>query len=175
MESLQKDVNGQSIFDKSEWAKPNARSTLAPNNFSSDDLLPKAQAYKDINDKTLVFKDNLYNEFDDVKLKEETDKYIIHFKDNEISKKELKVDFNKEQNELSLKITEKKINEVGEDVYICNYESNIKFDKAVKFDEIVPDIQNGKVEICIPKVHKDSDNLLSMSLKNTSIDAFKRY
>lgn len=163
----------QSIFNKSELEKPSVRSQ-APNNFSSDDLLPKVQAYGELNDKSMVFKENFFNEFDDVKLRELPDRYVVHFKDDNFKLKELKIDFNKELNELNVNISEKFINKNGEENYFCHYESNIKFDKAVLFDEIVPNVDKDDIEICIPKVHRDGDNTLNMSLKNTSVDALKR-
>lgn len=168
------EFNGQSIFSHSGWENPQIRNSGNPNNFSSESLLPKAHLYKELLNEDMVFKENLYNELDDVNLKEEADKYVIHFKDDNINKKELKLDVNKEDNELKLEIYEKSNNEVGEEYYVSHFESTIKFDKSVKFDEIVPDIENGNVSICIPKVNKDSESLLNMQLKNTSVDNLRR-
>lgn len=168
------ELNGQSVFSHSGWENPQIRKAGNPNNISSESLLPRAKLYDEVRNEQMVFKENIYNELDDVKIKEEVDKYIIHFKDDDINKKELKVNFNKEENELKLEIFEKHYNETGEEYFVCNFESSVKFDKAVKFDEMIPDTNNGNVSICIPKVHKDAENLLNMQLKNTSVDNLRK-
>lgn len=168
------DVNGQQIFSHSGWENPKIRLSGNPNNVSSESLLSKAHLYKEMINEDMIFKDNLYNELDDVKLNEENDKYIIHFKDDNINNKELRLDTNTPENELKLEIYQKSNNEVGEEYYVSHFESTVRFDKPVKLDEIIPDTQNGNVTIIIPKVHKDTESSFKMQLKNTSVEAFKK-
>lgn len=168
------EINGQSVFSHSGWENPQIRKSGNPNNVSSDSLLPRTRIYDEVRNEQMVFKENLYNELDDVKLNEEVDKYVIRFKDDNINNKELRVDFNKEENELKLEIFQKHYNETGEEYFVCNFESSVKFDKPVKFEEMIPDTNNGNVSITVPKVHNDSENLLNMQLKNTSVDNLRR-
>ncbi|EGV66150.1 hypothetical protein PSN45_003492 [Yamadazyma tenuis] len=168
------EYNGQSIFSHSGWENPQIRNSGNPNNFSSESLLPKAHLYKELLNEDMVFKENLYNEFDDVNLSEEPGQYVIHFKDDKINQKELRLDFNKEDNELKIEIFQKSSNEQDEEYYVSHFESNVKFDKSVKFDEILPSTEDGVVTICIPKVHRDNDSSTLMQLKNASVEQLKK-
>lgn len=132
--------------------------SLIPNNFFSDSFF----------NEPMVFKENFYNVENDVKLNEEPDKYVVSFKDNEINKKELKVDFLKKENELRIQLgqrSDESSEEGNETHYSSSYSSSIRFDKPVKFDEIIADVNGPDVSIVIPKVESDEENVVNVQVK----------
>lgn len=131
--------------------------TLIPNSFFSDSLF----------NEPMVFNENFYNVENDVKLNEEADKYIISFHDENINKKELKVDFLKKENELRIQVAQKadESGDGNESHYSSSYQSSIRFDKAVKFEEIVADVNGADVSIVIPKVESDAANIVNIQVK----------
>lgn len=138
-----------------KWINPNTKELYNPNFVSTDSLIPRSHSYKTNFNEDLVFQENFYNEYDDVKLTEEDKAYKIHFKDDSIHKKEMKLDFNKDENEIRILIIENSeptIDEYGNDVnHTNNFESVIKFDKPIDIDRLTYEPNDGDVEILIPK------------------------
>ncbi|EGV64037.1 hypothetical protein PSN45_003875 [Yamadazyma tenuis] len=148
-----------------------SRSRSALPGISGSSLIPRREFDSFINE-PLVFRENFFNVENDVKLKEEPDKYLIGFKDDKINEKELKVDFLKKENELKISISQKSESKEGEEgpqsYYSSSYQSSIRFDKPVKFEEIEADVKDGQVSIVIPKVEADpvpAENVVNVAIK----------
>lgn len=152
-------------FTRSRRALPgsNPRTTRS----AGDSLIP-SNGFDDFFNEPMMFKENFYNPRDEVKLKEEDDKYIVYFDDERINQKELKVDYLKKQNQLRLSIFEKSGD--GEESQITSsYQSSLGFDKPVKYDEIKADIGDSKVSITIPKVESDEENIVNIQLTGNNV------
>lgn len=135
-----------------------------PGGNSKDSLVP----FNDFFNEPMIFRENFYNPRENVKLKEDDDKYIVYFEDKRIKQKELKVDYLKKQNQLRLSIMEKSgDNEKFQ--YTSSYQSSLGFDKPVKYDEIKANVDDNKVEIVIPKVESDDSNTVSIKVNGSNV------
>lgn len=148
------------FYSRRRPALPNRdgnQTSLVSNDFFSDPFF----------NEPMVFRENFYNVENDVKLNEEADKYIVSFNDEDIAKKELKVDFLKKENELRIQTAQKsdKSEDGKESHYSSSYQSSLRFDKPVKFDDITADVNGSAVSIVIPKVESDSDNVINIQVK----------
>ncbi|KAK6457661.1 18 kDa heat shock protein [Scheffersomyces xylosifermentans] len=114
----------------------------------------------------------LFAGFDnDVVSKEESDKYVVTFKVDDLKNKNIKVDFLKAENELTLSGEEKKEEEKDgvKSSYTNNFHSSVRFDKPVKSDAITAAWEESTVVITIPKVKPDTENIVNIPIKGDNL------
>lgn len=109
-----------------------------------------------------------FKELEDVlKLKEEPDKYLVQVKDATASKKDLKVNYHKNENQLEVTILHNYEKNDGDSRTFSSSStstSTVSFEKPVKFDKISAEVGNEGVIITVPKEEVDEANVVSIDV-----------
>lgn len=134
--------------------KDNSDGSVVPRNFFDGVL----DTWKDVGD----FKWN-----DKLEVKEEADKYRVLLKDNTAEKKDLNVNYHKQQNELEVNISHKYESNDGENRKVSSSSSStftVSFEKLVKPNGISAEVGPEGVVITVPKEEADQDNVVSIEV-----------
>lgn len=109
-----------------------------------------------------------FKELEDVlKLKELPDKYLVQVKDATASKKDLKVNYHKNENQLEVSIShnyEKKDGESRTYSSSSTSTSRVAFEKPVKYEDISAEVGPEGVIITVPKAEVDATNVVSINV-----------
>ncbi|EGW29874.1 uncharacterized protein SPAPADRAFT_63493 [Spathaspora passalidarum NRRL Y-27907] len=93
---------------------------------------------------------------------EEKDKYVVNIKDANLADKNVKLDFNKNENSLKISIEQKMDQEDKGNTssFASSFSSNYQFEKPVSVDSIVAEHGKDGLTISLPKleVEKDDDD-----------------
>lgn len=112
-----------------------------------------------------------FKELEDVlKLKELPDKYLVQVKDATASKKDLKVNYHKNENLLEVTIShhyEKKDGESRSYTSSSTSTSSVTFQKPVNADEISAEVGAEGVIITVPKAEPEASNVVNIDVKRT--------
>lgn len=129
-------------------------------------LIPRDNFFGDFFQPTVFRESFYYNPSNEVKLDEQDGQYVISFEDENINKKELKVDYLKRENQLRIQIAEKQDSkdDTNETHYSSNYYNSISFDKKVNSDDIKASIDGNKISIVVPKVESDAGNIVNVQI-----------
>lgn len=135
--------------------KDNSEGKVVPRNFFEDSL-----------DTWRKFED--FGQWDDkLEVKEEADKYRVIVKDGTAQKKDLDVNYHKQQNELQVNISHKYESNDGESRKVSSSSSStfsVSFEKAVKPNEISAEVGPEGVQITVPKMEADQENVVSIEV-----------
>ncbi|KAI3406733.2 hypothetical protein KGF56_000338 [Candida oxycetoniae] len=95
---------------------------------------------------------------------EENDKYIVNYKEPGLNSEDVKIDFDKENNELVINMNHKEADEKSSSYK--SYESSVKFSKPIKVDKIEAEIDKNGLNLVLPKEVADSERLHNIPIKS---------
>lgn len=105
---------------------------------------------------------------DVLKLKEESDKYLVKVRDANASTKDLQVNYHKKENQLEVTISHNQESSDGNHSYtsLSTSTSRVSFDKPVAFEQISAEVGSEGVVITVPKMERDEENVFKIDVSN---------
>ncbi|RCK67749.1 Small heat shock protein 21 [Candida viswanathii] len=96
---------------------------------------------------------------DNLKTEEKPDKYLVVYADDDLNEEDVSIDFNKQDNELIISISQEEEDDEGGHA-AKSYYSTVKFDKPIDAAEIQADITPKGIDLVLPKEHPDDEHIV---------------
>lgn len=98
--------------------------------------------------------------FDDkLKTEEKPDKYLVVYADEGLNEEDVSIDFNKQDNELTISISHEEDDKEGGHS-ARSYYSTVKFDRPIDAHEIQADVTSKGIDLVLPKEHPDDEHIV---------------
>lgn len=114
---------------------------------------------------------NWNGDFDNFKVVEEPDKYLVTYREPNFKNKDFNLHFLKKENTLVVKTSEKRCDKCGgngETDYSSHSEARVKLEKPVKFEGITADKGENSILLTVPKVEPDDEkNVHKIELRDS--------
>ncbi|EMG50610.1 hypothetical protein G210_2086 [Candida maltosa Xu316] len=102
---------------------------------------------------------------DNLKTKEEPDKYLISYEEEDLGPSSINIDFDKKENELIISVASEE-DDSGGGHSARTYHSTLKFEKPINAEDIHGDITDHGIELVLPKEHTDDENIVHIPLSS---------
>lgn len=96
---------------------------------------------------------------DNLKTEEKPDKYLVAYADDDLKAEDVSIDFNKQDNELIISISQEDDDEEGGHS-ARSYYSTVKFEQPIDANEIQADISSKGIDLVLPKEHPDDEHIV---------------